>query len=277
MAKNLTQKTASPGIEHFYTAIHARMVAQETETRDVRPTVREFAEALIAHEIRPVGTALDAGCGATVAFALACAKHGFQSVQGIDLNRDSLHYAQTVLRGSGGATVQLSCGSLLSMPFADESFDFAACSGVVHHTPDPEQAIRELARVLKPNGTLYISVYCFADSFFEIFVRMLRWFGMRIPFHRLHGLFRRSQIWNNFLLDHMYVPILWLYEPGEMRQVLENNHLAIVTEWTSCMDPFRRWGAVGRLVSGGGLMRVWLCRKNRTGHKPDDVTSAAGS
>jgi len=46
------------------------------------------------------------------------------------------------------------CGSL---PFQDGEFDAAWRIFVLEHIPNPEQALREIGRVLKPGGLLYRS------------------------------------------------------------------------------------------------------------------------
>lgn len=48
-------------------------------------------------------------------------------------------------------------GSALALPFADAAFDSVFCSQVLEHVPDPEQALREFARCLKPGGVLLLS------------------------------------------------------------------------------------------------------------------------
>ncbi len=42
------------------------------------------------------------------------------------------------------------------LPFADASFDTVFVRGLLHHLPDPEQGVREVARVLKPGGTALV-------------------------------------------------------------------------------------------------------------------------
>jgi hypothetical protein len=63
------------------------------------------------------------------------------------------------------------------------------------------------------------------------------------------------------VMDHMYVPVLWLFQAEEVRQLLASNSLAILAEWPSRMDPFASWGRLGKWISGDGLLRVWLCQK----------------
>ena len=51
--------------------------------------------------------------------------------------------------------------SLPTLPFADETFDLVTCFLVMPHVPDDNAALTELARVLKPGGTLAISGHGF--------------------------------------------------------------------------------------------------------------------
>jgi SAM-dependent methyltransferase len=44
------------------------------------------------------------------------------------------------------------------MPLPDATYDSVFCTQVLHHVPEPMQALREIARVLKPGGTALISV-----------------------------------------------------------------------------------------------------------------------
>ncbi len=44
------------------------------------------------------------------------------------------------------------------LPIA-ESFDYVICRNAVHHTPDPEKTFASLCAVLKPGGTIAISIY----------------------------------------------------------------------------------------------------------------------
>ena len=70
-----------------------------------------------------------------------------------------------------------------SMTFPDASFDHVNCQGVIHHTPNTEATVAEIARVLKPGGTASISVY-YRNPMLKLWP-YLRWMGW--PLTKLGG------------------------------------------------------------------------------------------
>jgi len=48
-------------------------------------------------------------------------------------------------------------GDARTLPVADESFDVVLCTEVLEHIPEPQRAIDEMARVLRPGGTLLLT------------------------------------------------------------------------------------------------------------------------
>jgi ubiquinone/menaquinone biosynthesis C-methylase UbiE len=59
--------------------------------------------------------------------------------------------------------------SVLALPFRNEIADFITCTGVIHHTPNPRLAFHELARVLRPGGGLFLSVYNRRSVYFPVY------------------------------------------------------------------------------------------------------------
>ncbi len=96
---------------------------------------------------------LDAGCGHG-RYLRAFAALGAEVV-GMDIGRGP-EEAGVPLDDPRIGVVQ---GSVLQAPFRDASFDLVFSDGVIHHTPDAQGAYRELARLVKPGGALYVWVY----------------------------------------------------------------------------------------------------------------------
>lgn len=58
---------------------------------------------------------------------------------------------------AGIAEVDCRCGEAAQLPIADGSVDYAFANMYLHHVEKPAIAIKEMARILKPGGTLVIT------------------------------------------------------------------------------------------------------------------------
>jgi len=109
------------------------------------------AGRLLASMPSPCGAALDAGCGSGRLALLMAGRAGY--VTGLDISEDMLALAR---RRHSATTLDNATwvhGSILSLPFDSASFDFVA-SVFVLHLVDPNLALPELRRVLRPGGRL---------------------------------------------------------------------------------------------------------------------------
>lgn len=104
----------------------------------------------------PAGLVLDAGAGEGIDLASVGLLSGCRAV-GVELSPGGIR--ATAARISKVPNSRVIQGSILSMPLRSDAFDYAYSYGVVHHTVDPESAVREIVRVLKPGGDLLIYVY----------------------------------------------------------------------------------------------------------------------
>jgi len=78
---------------------------------------------------------------------------------GVDLTAESVQRVRTRLMLRELSYDELRQGSVLDLPFADDSFDMVFSHGVLHHVPDIKQAQSEIHRVLRPGGELIVMLY----------------------------------------------------------------------------------------------------------------------
>ena len=78
---------------------------------------------------------------------------------GVDLTAESVDRVRTRLTLRKLPYTELRQGSVLDLPFADDTFDMAFSHGVLHHVPNIKQAQKEIHRVLRPSGELVIMMY----------------------------------------------------------------------------------------------------------------------
>jgi SAM-dependent methyltransferase len=78
---------------------------------------------------------------------------------GIDLTAESVARVRTRLTLRGLPHCELRQGTVLDLPFANDSFDMVFSHGVLHHVPDIHQAQNEIHRVLRPGGELVVMLY----------------------------------------------------------------------------------------------------------------------
>ena len=84
---------------------------------------------------------------------------GDRLVVGADLTRASLELAVAAARRFGLERVRFVETDLRRPGLRAGAFDVVYCSGVLHHTPDPESSFRAIARLARPGGFVVIGVY----------------------------------------------------------------------------------------------------------------------
>lgn len=111
-------------------------------------------------EIKPSDSVLDIGTGTGVVALQAVKKIGAGGkVHGIDLSEGMLATAKAKAEKLGLAEkVEFSRMDAEKLEFADESFDAVVSLFALLHFPNPLTALKEIYRVMKPNGRLVVAV-----------------------------------------------------------------------------------------------------------------------
>jgi ubiquinone/menaquinone biosynthesis C-methylase UbiE len=165
---------------------------------------------------------LDAGCGGgryTVAWRLL----GTKRAVGVDVSTIGVEDARRRAVEAGIDGVGFEEGSVLELPFRDDSFDIVFSNGVLHHTVDWKAGVAELLRVLrkggfgwlylieKPGGLFWDSIEILRVIMKDEKRHVARWAlqALGIPANRIF-----------YMLDHVLVPINIRSTPQEVEDCL---------------------------------------------------------
>jgi ubiquinone/menaquinone biosynthesis C-methylase UbiE len=123
----------------------------QTATEEHAQHLQDFAVLLRVLSPQRTDLVLDLGAGSCWVsdWLRRC---GVRTVA-VDIAFDMLRLGSTRLGSASGLAV----GDLERLPFADRSFAKACCLNAFHHIPNPSDALREIRRVLTPDGVVFFS------------------------------------------------------------------------------------------------------------------------
>jgi SAM-dependent methyltransferase len=127
---------------------------------DIRPF---YASMGAIGEVPPGSVIVDAPCGAGVAFRALRAEQRVRYVA-LDLSPGMLERARRRARRLGLRQLEFVEGDAQSVPVQDGSADLFLSYWGLHCFPDPEEAVAEIARCLRPGGRLIGSMITLGDS-----------------------------------------------------------------------------------------------------------------
>jgi ubiquinone/menaquinone biosynthesis C-methylase UbiE len=133
--------------------------APELYERYLVPAITSIWAADLIERAKPKPTdhVLDVACGTGAVTRLASDKAKGGRVVGLDYNSGMLGMARSA--PTTGTPIEWIEGSALSLPFSDGTFDLVLCQLGLQFFPDRALALREMQRVLTPQGRLALSVY----------------------------------------------------------------------------------------------------------------------
>ena len=126
----------------------------QAQLADARATVLEFAH------LKPGEQVLDVACGTgLVTFEAARAVGPEGRVLGIDVSRRMVELALRRAQRLETTNCSFAAMGAEQLILPDASFDVVLCTLGLMYVPDPERALREMRRVLRPGGRAVIAVW----------------------------------------------------------------------------------------------------------------------
>jgi len=120
----------------------------------------KFLRRLVVRELRkyhPDGVMVDVGCGPGYLIAVMARSFPHLNFIGVDIAAEMVQQATRNLSSQGfGKRVEIRHGDVQELPFEDGTVDFVVSTLSLHHWSQPNQALQEICRVLKPRGQFLI-------------------------------------------------------------------------------------------------------------------------
>ena len=122
-------------------------------------------------QVEPKARILDCGVGnGSLSIALGSLMTGPADFHATDTSAEMLVQAKSVMQHAG-LDPHLQQADIMSLPYEDKSFDVVMAAHVLEHLPDPQRALAEMVRVLKPGGMVFLCVT--RPSLFGALVQLL--------------------------------------------------------------------------------------------------------
>ncbi|EMD33649.1 hypothetical protein CERSUDRAFT_125924 [Gelatoporia subvermispora B] len=143
-------------------------------------TVENSTPYLIPY-LKPGLAILDVGCGpGTITVDLA-SRFPKGTVIGLDVVSLPLQDARTYAEERGVTNVEFKEGDVLSLPFADATFDIVHAHQCIQHSGDPVQALREMRRVTRSGGLIAVREMDFGSAIWFPDIPALREYHVMCP------------------------------------------------------------------------------------------------
>jgi len=97
---------------------------------------------------------LEAGCGVGAQTKIIASKNPASNFISIDLSQDSICEAKEIINSLDITNVKFRQADIYNLPFTDGTFDSVIICFVLEHLHNPKEALEELKRVLKKEGTM---------------------------------------------------------------------------------------------------------------------------
>lgn len=106
--------------------------------------------------LKPGAVVLEVGCGRGAGAELILGEFYPAVLQAMDLDIEMIRKARDYLTPKSRKRISFYAGDVLRLPYKDKALDAIFGFGVLHHIPDWQGALLEIARVLETGGTYFL-------------------------------------------------------------------------------------------------------------------------
>lgn len=136
--------------------------AVDYDSMDHSDVNRLFADEFLA--LSPAGlpgqattSVLDVGTGTAQIPIEICRRRDDLRITALDLAAHMLQLAQrNIIREGHSSRIKLEQVDAKALPYAGAAFDAVISNSIIHHIPEPRFSFREMVRVLRPGGVLFV-------------------------------------------------------------------------------------------------------------------------
>ena len=107
-------------------------------------------------DLKPGSSVLEVGCGRGAGAGLILSEFQPAVLQAMDLDIEMIVKAKDYLPPEQSRRISFYVGDVLRLPYKDGALDAVFAFGVLHHVPDWQAALGEIARVLKKGGIYFL-------------------------------------------------------------------------------------------------------------------------
>ena len=216
------------------------------------PFIRAL-DAIIPHN----ASVIDVGTGTGQIATILALRGEKRTVVGVDLTLEQLQEAERFREKASMQHPILVRSDLFALPFKPGSFDIVISRGVVHHTQDPEGAIRRIVRHVRPGGIVVLGYY---DGVARLTHRVRRAVAKTVghPVYALDPVLRRDDLdaekKANWIADQYDHPVEHQMGLFQVKRCLEETGLT----WVRSIPPFPASGNLAENTPNPGQLRARL-------------------
>lgn len=186
----------------------------------------ENSAGYLLSSLQPGQRLLDVGCGpGTITLDLA-QRVAPGEVLGIDQSAEVITAAAETAREQGATNVRFAVDDVYALESPDQSFDVAHAHQVLQHLTDPVAALREIHRVLRPDGIVAVR-----DADYAAFT----WAPANPLLDRWLELYHQVTVRNDAEADAGRYLLAWVREAGFRDLVVSSS------TWTFADPESRQW------------------------------------